>query len=524
MSRSVSRHWQRARAYLQQRNLAAAQVQLESLLALAPDDARTRLLAARMAWHVGHPRDAAEHALAASRVADDDVEVLGELVEVLLQAGESAAAHDLLGRSIWEQVEAPDALLRYADQQRRLGQHAEALAAFDRLVGLRPNDGTLYRHRGQQREFVGRLQEAESDYLKCLALDPGHARAAYSLVRLRRQSHDDNHLALVESCLARVRPGSQQHADFEFARYHVLEDLGQFDAAWRSLATANAGMHAYAAADAARELEGMRCFRELVKAHPPREVSARHEGAQPIFILGLPRSGTTVLERMLANHPQVASAGELTDFGRQLLRAGNTVAGWDGDFFTRQLQLDFAEVGRGYLAQTAWRAGVKPFYVDKRPGHYMVAGLIHAALPEARILHLVRDPMDACFSIWRARFGNTYAWSYDFRTLAAHYDEYRRLMDVWHAQYPGAIMDVSYADLVHHSTATLDRVLDFCGLARESGCADLTRNAGPVSTLSSAQVREPVHARSLGLWQRYAAPLQPLRDLLPASPGVPVAP
>lgn len=173
---------------------------------------------------------------------------------------------------------------------------------------------------------------------------------------------------------------------------------------------ANAEMHAYAVADAAREQEGMQHFRELVAAHPPSVAAASPaQGPRPIFILGLPRSGTTVLERMLANHSQVVSAGELTDFGRQLLRVGNTAAGWDEPFFTRQLTLDFAEVGRGYLAQTAWRAGGKPFYIDKRPGNYMVAGSIHAALPEARILHLVRDPMDACFSVWRARFGSTYA-------------------------------------------------------------------------------------------------------------------
>ena len=160
--------------------------------------------------------------------------------------------------------------------------------------------------------------------MKCLALDPGYARAAYSLVRLRRQTSADHHLGLIESCMQRAQPGSQQHADFEFARYHVLEDLGQTGAAWQALVTANAEVHAYAAAGAACEFEGVRHFCEQVGTHPARIDTAQERGSRPIFILGLPRTCTTVLERMLANHSRVVSAGELTDLGRQLLRVGNT--------------------------------------------------------------------------------------------------------------------------------------------------------------------------------------------------------
>ena len=512
--RSVARHWERARTYLQQRNLPAASVQLESLRALAPDDARTHALTAQFFLMQGRPRDAATHALAAAQAVGDDTLVLGDLVETLLQVGESAAAHDLLQRPVWQHASDADTLLRYADLRRRFGEHAQALAAFDRLVALRPDDGMLRRHRGQELEFLGRLVEAEAEYKACLARLPGYGRAAYSLVRLRKQSRGDPHLAMIDAGQRHTRPGSAAHADFDFARYHVLEDLGQNDAAWQALAAANATMHALAATDVARELAGTQHFCEQAAARPPRVSSVRHDGPHPIFIIGLPRSGTTLLERMLANHSQVASAGELTDFGRQLLRVANTAPGWDADFFARQLALDFGEVGRGYLAQTRWRAGEKPFYIDKRPGNYLVAGLIHAALPQAKILHLVRDPVDVAFSMWRARFGSTYAWSYDFRALATHYGQYRRLMDTWQAAYPGAILDVAYSDLVGAPAATLRRVLQHCGLAWEDGCEDITRNTLPVSTLSSAQVREPLHANALGHWHRYERQLEPLRQLL----------
>lgn len=515
MSRSVDRHWERARGYLQQRNLPAARSQWESLHALAPGDARTHLLAAQLAWHDGRPRDSAAHALAAAAVATDDPGLLGELIEALQQAGESAAAHALLQRPVWRSVEDADNLLRYADLRRRFGEHAESLAAFDRLVALSPGDAALRFHRARALEFVGRLADAEAEYHACLARDPRYARAAYFLVRLRRQTAGDHHLPLVEAGLQQARPGSQQHADFEFARYHVLEDLGRTDAAWQALATANAGMHAFAAADAAREQAGMQHFCEQVAIRPPRVGDVHDPGPCPVFILGLPRSGTTVLERMLVNHSQIATAGELMDFGRQLLRVANSAPVGDAAFYDRQLALDFAEVGRGYLAQTQWRAGGKPFYIDKRPSNCMVAGLVHAAIPDARIVHVMRDPVDACFGIWRARFGNTYAWSYDFAALATQYRQYRRLMEIWRQQYPGVILDVAYGDLVREPAATLRRVLAHCGLAWEDGCEDLTHNTTPVSTLSSAQVREPLHTRALHRWQPYAAQLEPLRRLLP---------
>lgn len=518
MSRTVSRHWERARTYLRLGQTDPARAQWESLRVLAPGDARTHLLAARIALQEGHPGDAAAHALKAAQVVGDEPDVLGDLVDTLYRAGESAAAHDLLAHPAWRRVSDPDSLLRYAEFRRRFGEHAQSLDAVDRIIGLRPDDAAMHHLRAQELQFLGRIGEAEAAYLKSLGLAPDYARGAYGLVRLRRQEPDDNHLGLIEASLARVRPGSREHADLEFARYHVLEDLGRDDAAWQALANANAVMHALAADDAARELAGNQLFLGAVTAHPPRVAASQPAGPYPIFIVGLPRSGTTVLERMLGNHPQVASAGELGDFGQQLLRVANTGPAYDADFFARQLALDFAEVGRGYLAQTRWRAGDKPYFTDKRPSNCMVAGLIHAALPGARILHVVRDPMDACFSAWRARFGTTYAWSYAFDTLAAHYRQYRQLMQAWHSAYPGAIMDVAYEDLVRQPAATLHDVLDFCGLAREPGCEDIARNAAPVSTLSSAQVREPLHTRAIGQWRRYARQLEPLRASLPSTP------
>jgi hypothetical protein len=255
------------------------------------------------------------------------------------------------------------------------------------------------------------------------------------------------------------------------------------------------------------------CTREFL-----RPVDAEAPGAQPLFVIGMPRSGTTVLDRILGNHSQILSAGELGDFARALRWAADhrCVGPLDPTILERAPRLDFAAVGRRYLEQTQWRAGGRERFVDKLPINWMQAGFIAKALPHARILHMVRDPMDTCFSNFRAFFGVGYGYSYDFAALAAHFRDYRRTIAHWHAVMPGRILDVDYARLVAEPEAVAREVLTFCGLDDEPGCTDLGRNTAPVATLSNQQVREPIHRRAQAEWRRYERQLEPLRAALGA--------
>lgn len=517
MSQSVRRHWERARRYLDARQLSAARIQLQSLRALDPDGVRTRLLAANLAWYEGHPRDAAVWALDAAQVAVDEHDVLVDLIETLLLVGETAEAHKLFQRPVWDGIVNTDVLFRYANLCQRFRQHVQALAALDQLLVRQPEHGKWHFYRGQQLEFLGDLQQAEHAYAGCLARIPDYGYAAYALVRLRRQDPDLSHLELIDAGLRRTPPDSAARADFEFARYHVLDDLGQTDAAWQALETANRLMHGLMAADVADQQRGLQRFCSRAGTPWAGAATAAYSGPRPIFIVGMPRSGTTLLERMLANHSQVTGAGELLDFAQQLLSVADKSNIFDDTFLGCLPTLDLAEVGRRYLAQTSWRAAGKPCFVDKQPANWLLVGLIHAAIPEARILNLMRDPMDTCFGIWRARFASAHAWSYDIAALAARFRCYRGWMQHWHQASSGAILDVRYDELVTQPAATLRQVTDFCGLAWEAECEDLTRNTAPVSTLSAAQVRDPVNTRGLGRWRPYAAQLEPLRKLLSPS-------
>ena len=217
----------------------------------------------------------------------------------------------------------------------------------------------------------------------------------------------------------------------------------------------------------------------------------------------------------------VTSAGELSDLPHQLRwvadRHGQAIL--DHALLDAMPGLDFAELGKRYLEQSQWRANGRPFYVDKLPPNFMLVGCIRRALPRAKVVHMTRDPMDVCFSNYRAMFGDAYGYAYDLQRLAHHHGQYKRLMQHWHQAIPGFVLDLPYSELVLDTEGACRRLLDFCGLPYEAGCLDHTRNPSSVATLSSAQVRQPIHTRGIGEWKQYERQLQPLREALARQPS-----
>jgi tetratricopeptide (TPR) repeat protein len=508
--------WRSAQELIASHRLGEARERLDELVKLDPWHVPARLLLASVILAQGQLRDAAEQTRFAAFALPNDIDLICKVAQCLLKIGETNAARGCMRHPEIARSQSAPALAALGHIYQGLGMHADSLATMDRARAMGFDNPDFRYFRAIQLQFNGRIAEAQTELETCLKLGPTYGRASLMLARLHRVTPDTHHLDFIRARLASVPAGTEDHACFEFAQYKELEDLGSYDKAWQALERANAVMHARMQHSPAEEQALFdrliaRCDADFVGPH-----RQSFDGPMPIFIIGMPRSGTTLLERILGNHSQVTSAGELPDFSRQLRwvadQHGHTLV--DERLLAKADDIDFAEVGRRYLEQTQWRAAGRPWFVDKLPPNYLLAGFIRRALPQARILHMVRDPMDVCFSNYRALFGDSFGYSYSFETLAAHYRQYRRLMHHWHRVMPGAIHDVSYDAMVQDTEATVRSVLDYCGLPFEPGCLETTRDSAPVATLSSAQVREPIHRRSMEEWRRYETQLEPLHALI----------
>lgn len=518
MNASLDRRWERVERYIAMDQPAPARALLESILGRNPGDVRAHLVTGGLDITEDHIRAATHHALAAARNLPDDAEAIGSVVAALMQVGEIVEARRCLDHPSIVASESPTVLMRSAAQRQMLGEHEKALELIERAGQFGASGPDFQFYRAVQLSFNGRLEEAEADLESCILADPPLGRAFLQLSRIRTQTSEHNHLARIEHALAQVEHDSESEAGLEFARYKELEDVGRYTEAWNALTRANRLMYQRLAHDPARETAILNSLTQIDLKDGSTVPRPNPEGPQPIFVIGLPRSGTTVLDRILGNHSRVQPAGELGDFARLLIWATDHCARVVPDeiIVERLSRVDWIELSRMYLGQTQWRARGNPFFVDKLPRNWMVAGLIHRAFPHAPILNVVRDPMDVCFSNYRALFGDAYPYSYDLEALAQHHRLYKRVMTHWHKTLPGAILDVEYSRLVREPEAAAREAFAFCGLDFEAGCTDLTRNTAAVATLSMAQVRQPIHAQAFGQWQPYAQQLARLRSALDA--------
>jgi hypothetical protein len=259
----------------------------------------------------------------------------------------------------------------------------------------------------------------------------------------------------------------------------------------------------------------------IIAAHN-RAALAQGEGYdndEAIFVIGLPRSGTTLVERILAAHTDVQAAGELQAFPQicvEAVQARNGTSVSKLQFVERALDVDPHLLGRRYIAATRPQTGHKPRFIDKLPLNYLYAGLIRRALPRARIVALMREPMDSCYAMYKTLFTGAYPFTYALDDLGRYYQAWQRLMHHWRSILGAALLVVSYEELVTDQEAVTRRIVAHCGLPWQAECLAFHTRPGAVATASAVQVRRPMYSTSVGKWRHYQEQLQPLaRYLLP---------
>ena len=399
----------------------------------------------------------------------------------------------------------------------RLMRHEDALEAYERAARLQPGEVRLRTTLGHVHKTLGSRAKSEAAYKEGLALDPGFAEAWWSLADLKTYVFEDAEIAAMERVLADGKRSRSEVAQLHFAVGRAFEQRREYGQAFAHYARGNALRRLDAPFDIGR-FEG-RCAR--IRAFFDRRFFAERTGSgdpgrAPIFIVGLPRSGSTLIEQILASHSQVEGTMELPNI-LIITRELDGLAANRNGYPETLLGVPAAQLtalGRRYLAQTEpLRRGHERF-TDKLPNNFSHIGLIHAILPQATVIDARRHPMDTCFSTFKQHFAIGQTFSYDLEDLGRYYRCYLSLMDHWDEVLPGKVLHFQYEQLVHDPEAGIRRLLGHCGLPFESACLSFHETRRSVRTASAEQVRQPLYTSGVGHWQHFEKELEPLRRAL----------
>lgn len=406
----------------------------------------------------------------------------------------------------------------------RLEEPARALPYFMRAVSSAPQYVHYRYNLAMAQRMVGDLEEAERNLDQVIRARPLDGEAQLARSGLRRQTHQSNHLAELDAAL-RGLAGRRAWLPAAFALAKELEDLGEFRRAFAQLHLACRSYRAslqYAVVDDVAVLDTLRSTHTKVALDRVRCDSRNDEC---IFIVGLPRSGTTLVDRILGSHSAVYSAGELAAFPSAAVAAVTEFAQRPLkklEFAEAALNIDLARLGVDYLDSTRPRTGHTPKFTDKRPLNCLYAGLIHAALPNARFIVLRRDPMDSCYAMYKTLFAAEYPFTYDLKDLSQYYLAWDRLMRHWERTLGGSWLTIRYEELVRDPESVSRRMVAHCGLDWEPECLNFHLKSAAVTTASAVQVRRRINSDSVGNWRRYADELASLaRDLAEGSASAP---
>ena len=369
--------------------------------------------------------------------------------------------------------------------------------------------------------YLGHLETAEERLRKVLEIQPDSAQAHWILSGLRKAT-DFEHIETLRHLSAKRKQPLKAHAFVNYALGKELEDLQVWDEAFEAFARGASARRKDIDFDEQAEIDMFDTLRNSYDAEWLAGKSGFDNGA-PIFIVGQPRTGTTLIERIITSHSQVHSAGELRQFGNSVRRLTRYKgrSRFSAELVTQARNIDGEQLGEAYLQASKKMQGSTPRFVDKLPPNYIYLPLILAALPNAKIIHVRRDPMDACFASFKQLFADAYLHSYDQVEMARHHARYFHLMQHYREQFGARYFEISYEDTASDVESNARALIDFVELPWEDACLEFHKQESAVTTASAVQVREPAHTRSIGRWRRYEEQLDLMRTTL-RQQGVPI--
>ena len=441
----------------------------------------------------------------------------GVLAMILLRLGRAAEAEAVIESAVQCPPGGGDAYNSLAHVALALGRHERANVLYRRAAELGPKVSRHWYNLASSERSFGRLEQAEAACDRAIALDPREHRAYLLRSEVRVQTAAANHVEQLRRELARPDTDDRARVLLGYALGKELDDLGQYDEAFRCFALAAGARRRQLVYDVAGD---ERKVARIIEAFPRRGGPAAGAGIDSgrfMFIVGLPRSGTTLVERILTGLPGVRSNGETESFERALaaaLSAGQgTVDQGALDVCARASTADWNAVAAAY-ARLADAGGAHGLIIEKLPLNYLYLGAIHRALPHARLVVVNRSPVDVCFAMYRTLFGDAYPFTYQFEDLARYYLVYSRLIAHWRDALGESLREVHYEELVDDPVRSGEALARSCGLEWRDSAVEVEKNSTVCLTQSAAQVRRPIYRSSAGSWRHYRTQLEPLIEAL----------
>ena len=406
---------------------------------------------------------------------------------------------------------------RLAIEAMQTGDHDRAVSLFDTVLAKLPDDPATLTSRGHALKTFGKQDEAIASYRSAFAAKPDHGDAYYALANLKTYRFVHSEIEGMQVQVERPDLAFMDRVHLSFALGKALEDRGDYEASFKHYEAGNALKRAqtrYSADAMSAELARQRefCAGELFEKHS----KSGHPAPDPIFILGLPRAGSTLLEQILASHSQIDGTLELPNVLSLAHRLRGRKAGQSrypailNELTCEQL----TEFGEKFIEDTRIHRQGAPFFIDKMPNNFRHIGLIHLILPNAKIIDARRDPMDCCFSGFKQLFAEGQEFTYGLTEIGRYYADYVELMDHWDRVLPGKVLRAQHEDVLDDLEGQTRRMLDYLGLPFEEACLEFHKTVRAVRTASSEQVRQPINRSGQGAWRPYEAWLDPLISVL----------
>ncbi len=463
-------------------------------------------------------------AAASADAAGNGVDALLDEAARCHQQGRPTEALDLYRRVLKAE---PDNFPAHANRGNVLagvGRTADAAEAYGRALDLEPSSVPVLCNLAVLKSETGKREEALAIYRRILALAPDDAEARHGLTLIKKFEPGDPDIAAMEELRGRPGLAEEKRMFLDFALAKALNDTGDHDRAFEAMASANRVKRTTMDFDIAAE-EAL--VERIIGVFGEPLLDGGREsgfgGETPIFIVGMPRSGTTLVEQILASHTDVTGGGELNHFRDVVTGRGEAGPGLQGissdgrgfpEGATGLAPGDFRRLGETYLALLRGQAPEAPRITDKMPRNFFFAGLIRLALPGARIVHCTRNPVDTCLSCYQIHFPAGQEFTYDLTELGRYYRLYRRLMDHWRAVLGDRVFPIAYEDLVAAPETHMRALLDFAGLPWQDACLDFHKTERQIRTASAQQVRRPIYRTAVQRWKKYEKHLGPLLEAL----------